>query len=653
MVGSRDINRDERTSSHEPEDQRRALEEELRALRNTVVDGLIIIDDQKRVQSFNPAAERIFGYRAEEVLGRNVKLLMPQPYHAEHDAYVDRYRETGDARIIGSGREVVGQRKDGTTFPMYLSVGEMNHGGIRQFVGIVHDITAMRQAKEELREHEELLAGIAANLPGPVFRRVLHPDGRNSFPYVSEGLKRVFAIDPQGVKADPEALIEAIHTADRAGWADALTISAQEMTPCDHQMRITGSDGVERWMHVLARPFRRDDGEIVWDGLALDVTERQAAQAQLRQAQKIEAVGQLTGGIAHDFNNLLAVLMMDLESLEELTGEDDVRHEIIEEARETTQSAADLTRQLLAFARRQPLEPKIIDPAALLARTTALLHRTLGGSIRIDHVQSSNLWPVAVDPSQMESAVLNLAINARDAMPDGGTLAIASENTVLADIAGVDPGEYVCIEIGDTGTGMPNDVVERAFEPFFTTKEMGRGTGMGLSMVHGFVKQSGGHIEIDSEPGRGTKVSLYFPRAAGSVDAPDLAVASEAQARTRILYVEDHPQLRRRTGSVLKDLGYEVSEAEEAAAALARIEDGQRFDLLFTDVVMPGGIDGIELAERARAIQPGLKVVFTSGYSDDARLQGEALESWAMLLRKPFSRTELIERLHDILDHRS
>ncbi len=619
--------------------------EELRALRNTIVDGLIIIDAARRVLSFNPAAEAIFGYRAGEVIGRNVNMLMPEPYHAEHDTYVDRYLETGHAKIIGIGREVVGRRKDGTTFPMYLSVGEMELAGARRFVGVVQDITARRQA-------EELLSGITENLPGPVFRRVRHPDGRVSFPFVSSGLARIFALDPESVKTDPDALIQAIHPDDRAGWREALAASARDLNGYDYQMRVAGADGVERWMHAIARPVRRDDGAIVWDGLALDISERQSVQDQLHQAQKMEAIGQLTGGIAHDFNNLLAVLMMDLEILDGPVQADDERSELIAEAREATRAAAGLTQQLLAFARRQPLEPKTIDPAALLSVAASLIRRTIGGAIRIDLVQPNDLWKITADPTQLETAILNLAINARDAMPDGGTLAISSENAILRDVADVAPGEYVRIEVSDTGSGMSPEVINRAFEPFFTTKATGLGTGMGLSMVFGFVKQSEGHIEIASAPDEGTTLSLYFPRASAHDDWPEAVGprAPEGRRCARILYVEDHPSLRRRTATILKDLGYRVEEAGQARPALARLESAGRFDVLFTDVVMPGGMDGVELARRARSMQPALRVLFTSGYADDARLRGDSLENWAMLLRKPFSPKALSDHLRKLLD---
>ena len=633
----------------------KSLEEELRALRDTIVDGLVVIDVDKGIRSFNRAAERIFGYRAEEVLGRNVGILMPRGERAAHDVYVDRYLETGEAHVIGRGREVTGKRKDGSTFPMSIYLGEMRFAGERRFLGVVHDLSESRRREDALRSHEEMLQSIAASLPGSVFRGVSSPDGRILFPFVNEGLRRVFALDPEAVQADPEVLVRAIHESDRAGWRAALEASARDLAPLDHQMRVRGGDGVERWMHAFARPVRHADGAVVWNGLALDVTDRQTAQAELQQAQKMEAIGQLTGGVAHDFNNLLAVLSMDLEELEALTPPEDERRVLIDEARETERLAAELTQRLLAFARKQPLNPKTIEPAGLLVRTAELLHRTLGGAVRIDYSEPGERWRVTVDPVQLENAVINLAINARDAMPDGGTLSIGTRNTQLDDVPGVPSGPYLCVEVADTGTGMPQDVAERAFEPFFTTKGQGQGTGMGLSMVYGFVKQSSGHIAIESRPGAGTTARLYFPRTeapADRVKTPS-AFSPDRIDKRRVLYVEDHPRLRGQIEASLTAMGLSVTAAADGRAALALLDRGERFDLLFTDVVMPGGVDGIRLAEEARRRIPDIRVLYTTGYADDDRLRDAASAAGAAMLRKPFARSALQEQLRILLERRS
>ena len=630
----------------------KSLEEELRALRDTIVDGLIVIDVDKSIRSFNRAAEGIFGYRAEEVVGRNVGILMPRGERAAHDGYVDRYLETGDAHVIGRGREVTGRRKDGSTFPMSIYLGEMRFAGERRFLGVVHDLSESRRREDVLRSHEEMLQSIAASLPGSVFRIVSHPDDRIGFPFASEGLRRVFGLDPEAVREDADVFLGAIRASDRAGWRSALEASARDLEPLDLQMRVRGKDGVERWMHAFARPVRHADGTVVWNGLALDVTDRQSAEAELHQAQKMEAIGQLTGGVAHDFNNLLAVLSMDLEELEALTPPDDERRDLIDEARETGRLAAELTQRLLAFARKQPLNPKTIEPAGLLVGTAELLHRTLGGAIRIDCSEPGERWRVTVDPVQLENAVINLAINARDAMPDGGTLCIGTHNTALHDVPDVPPGAYLCVEVSDTGIGMPPEIVERVFEPFFTTKSQGQGTGMGLSMVYGFVKQSSGHIAIESRPGEGTTVRLYFPRTeapADIVEAPSASPPVQIDKR-RVLYVEDHASLRRQTEARLTAMGLSVAGTADGQAALDLLDRGERFDLLFTDVVMPGGIDGIRLADEARRRIPDIRILYTTGHADDERLRDAANAPGAALLRKPFAKSALRDRLQTLLE---
>jgi PAS domain S-box-containing protein len=502
----------------------RTLKEEMRALRDTLVDGLVIIDEHNTIHSFNLAAERIFGHRAEEVIGQNVRILMPEPYQGSHDRYVENYVRTGHAKIIGIGREVTGLRKDGSTFPMHLAVGEMAHRDGRYFVGVIRDLTK--------------------------------------------------------------------------------------------------------------------DKEV---------------QSQLRQAQKLDAIGKLTGGIAHDFNNLLSVLTMDLETLSDMTPAGDGRRELIEESLGITRSASQLTQQLLAFARKQPLNPKTVNINQFAAHFAGLLRRSIGESIRLETTVSDDLWHAKVDPNQLEHALLNLALNARDAMPGGGRLTIETRNVVLEEDytvqAGVAPGEYVCVSVTDTGMGMPREVVEHAFEPFFTTKTEGKGSGMGLAMVYGFVRQSQGHVAIYSEPGLGTTVSLYFPhvRAEGGerAGAPPAAALGEGT----ILLVEDFLQLRQRTKHMLGRLGYNVTDVSGAAEALGLLSKGRRFDLLFTDVVMPG-MNGYELADRARELLPGLRVVLASGYADadeSWRVARDSPPEWTVQLRKPYSQQEVASAIRRVL----
>ena len=497
----------------------------LRAVINTAVDAIIIIDSHARVQLVNPACESLFGYPAEEVIGENVKMLMPQPYRDEHDAYVQRYQDTGDKKIIGIGRDVTGRRKDGREFPMHLSVGEIDQVEEPYFVGIIHDIT-----------------------------------------------------------------------------------------------------------------------------------EQKASEEALRHAQKLEAVGQLSGGIAHDFNNLLTVILGNLEILEARVEEPrDLKP--VQRAREAAELGAQLTNRLLAFARRQALEPRVVDLNELVLGMSDMLHRTLGETVQVSTVLGSGLGQIRADPGAIENALLNLAINARDAMPDGGNLTVETRNTDLDanSLAGemdIFPGSYVVLSVTDTGTGMTAEVRAHAFEPFFTTKEIGAGTGLGLSMIYGFAKQSGGYMRIYSERGQGTTVSLYLPRideAERIIDEPILPEPQVGIGVEGILVVEDDPRVREITVIRLEELGYTTLEADRGSAALEILKDNPSIDLLFTDLVMPGGMSGLDLADEARSLRPGLRVLFTTGYAHGAAICGPADSEASHLLRKPYSKQELAEKLRQVL----
>lgn len=498
-----------------------------RSLMDNCVDALIIIDETGTILDFNPAAERIFQYSLQEVAGSNVSVLMPDPYRSAHDGYLSNYLTTGEAKIIGIGREVVGQRKDGSTFPMELSVGEMPDGGTRNFVGIVRDIT-----------------------------------------------------------------------------------------------------------------------------------QRRTIESQLLQASKMEAIGQLTGGVAHDFNNLLAILTMDLEMLADLTEDDAESTELVTEALDVARTGADLTQRLLAFSRRQTLVPTATNINEMVLSITELLRRTLGAGIRIDTSGPQNLWPVMIDRGQLENTLINLAINARDAMPDGGRLAITCENLTLeeADEPAFDnmpAGDYVRLSFTDTGAGMPPDVVDRAFEPFFTTKEGRHGTGLGLSMVYGFVKQSGGNVTIYSTEGSGTTINLCFPRADSAAiegesfeDRPKLPVGTES-----ILVVEDNDRLRERTASALRTLGYRVTTAHNGNNALSRIAEDGLPDMVLTDIVMPG-LDGPGLFVELSQTHPSLRVMLMTGYAEASTLLQEIMTKGAPMLHKPFTRRQLADGVRKLLDSR-
>jgi CheY-like chemotaxis protein/two-component sensor histidine kinase len=380
----------------------------------------------------------------------------------------------------------------------------------------------------------------------------------------------------------------------------------------------------------------------------------------LRQSQKMEAIGQLTGGVAHDFNNLLTVIFGNLETARRRAeiGSGDLQRPL-DAALRGAERAATMTQRLLAFSRRQPLAPKPLNLNTLVAGASELLQRTLGEKVAIETTLGTDLWWVSVDQNQLENAILNLAVNARDAMPAGGTLRIETGNRrrdgrpeTGGGESDAPPGDYVMLAVSDTGTGIPQEIVDKVFEPFFTTKDIGQGTGLGLSQVYGFVKQSGGHVTIASEPGSGTTVSIYLPRlgagAPGSEGRRQGTAAPAGLADRTILVVEDDDDVRAHTAALLRELGYRIVEAPGGAAALRLLED-EAVDLLFTDLGLPGGMNGRELAEAARRKRPGLKTLFTTGYAREGVADG-APPGEIELVLKPFTFAALAERIRRAIE---
>jgi hypothetical protein len=442
--------------------------------------------------------------------------------------------------------------------------------------------------------------------------------------------------------------------------ADAIARMREGRT-VRHQNRVRTAAGDYRWFDWVSAAA----GDIFY-AVARDITEEkeretelESAQEQLRQAQKMEAVGQLTGGIAHDFNNLLTGIVgsLDLMQTRMAQGRMEGLERYAKAATASANRAAALTHRLLAFARRQPLDPKPVSANALVTSMEDLLRRTMGETIAIEIVTAEGLWPTLCDPNQLESAILNLAINARDAMPDGGTLTIETSNTHLdrayaSQHPGLEPGPFICIRVTDTGTGMAPDVVARAFDPFFTTKPIGQGTGLGLSMIYGFTRQSGGHAQIASEVGQGTVINLFLPRhrgkAAREAAPPQPADQPRAQAGETVLVVEDEAVVRDLVIEVLQDLGYQALEAADGPSGLAALRTPGRIDLLVTDLGLPG-LNGRQMVEEARLVRPELKVLFITGYAENAALNGGFLDAGMEMITKPFAVDALARRIEGMI----
>jgi PAS domain S-box-containing protein len=516
-------------------------------------------------------------------------------------------------------------------------------------------VTALRERQGQLQNAEERLEQ-AQSIAGI---GTWHYDVASGNLFWSKEMFRLRGIPPSEIVPDYDTLADFTHPDDREARREwfAKLLTGQAVEP--HEERVLRPDGEERLVRLEGGASTDAEGDVRYiAGTFQDITERRQIEHRLAHAQKMESLGHLTGGMAHDFNNMLGVVMVNLQMLQRLVRADPTADELCAEALDGANRCADLVRSLLAYARRQPLRPQRVDINTLVDETVRLLRRTLGEAVTIELTLAPELWPATVDAVQLEAALVNLATNARDAMPRGGRLTIATCNTRLDTLAAslqpeLEAGDYVLIEVTDTGTGIPPDIIARIFDPFFTTKAPGTGTGLGLSMVFGFAKQSRGHLTVYSEVGVGTTFRLYLPRSAAArrveAAAPDDDPALLAGGGETVLLVEDNPQLRRAVSRQLALLGYAVIEAENAEAALAILAGADRVDVLFSDVVMPGSMDGQALACRAVLLRPGLAVLLTSGFSGlGTGTSVPQTFAWRML-SKPYSREKLGQTLRDVL----
>jgi PAS domain S-box-containing protein len=514
-------------------------------------------------------------------------------------------------------------------------------------------------AEQALRRSEERQAVIIKSLPialyaGEPGRELASPQ------FISDTVNALCGFTAQHFLESRDLWSSRIHPEDRDRVLhEFVRLRRSGALAIEYRWRC--ADGQYRFFLDQAVLVRDDQGrpkEIF--GTLLDVTERRRLEQQLVHAQKMDAIGKLTGGIAHDFNNMLTVVIGSLDRLRRMPKVDATAQKRIEMALEGATRCSDLTRQLLAFARRQALEPQAVDLNRLILGLAGMFRRVLGESIELDITHATDLWVAQTDPTQIESALLNLVVNGRDAMPDGGRMSVATSNVSIRDgdaatSNGLAPGDYVMLSVADTGTGIAPDIRDRVFEPFFTTKSAGQGTGLGLSIIYGFIKQTGGHIQLDSEVGSGTIFSIYLPRSHGAAPGAQAAIAEQggilrARDGEIVLAVEDDKAVRQIAADALRELGYSVLEAPDGPAALELLSHSTRIDLLFTDFAMPGGMNGRDLAAEAVARRPEIKVLLTSAYTD--RLLADATTRLPLrFITKPYRERDLAEAIRGALDN--
>jgi len=617
----------------------------------------------ERLLYVSPAYERIWGRPVESLHASprswlevvhpedrsRVESALGRQLHGEYDEVYRIVRPSGEVRWIHD-----------RGFPVHD-----DHGVTYRVVGTAEDITAQWEVRATLErsvgEQRELARQLekerARLVMAQQVARIGSWETRLDTLEVSWSAEtfRIFETTEESFSPTHAGFLALVHPDDRAGVEAAFRASFDYQEPRTLEHRIVTPAGrvkqvEERWV------ISASDGHYSAVGTCQDITERLLLQERLGASQRLESVGQLTGGVAHDFNNLLTVILGNAEVLQEQLNGDPALGPLAQMVVEAAARGGKLVQSLLAFARKQPLDPRVVDVNALISGLDPLLRRAVGEHIDIRFTPAGNLWRTCVDPVQLESALLNLALNARDAMLEGGRLTVETTNAQL-DAAYVEThgfavgGPYVMVAVSDAGTGIPKELLQRVFEPFFSTKEKGKGTGLGLAMIYGFVKQSGGCVNIYSEPGVGTTVKLYFPRAGDEAAQDATAPAVPAQVPRgceSILLVEDDALVRQFAHGLLVGLGYQVVQAADGAQALAVLGGATPIDLLFTDVVMPG-IGGRQLVDAARQLRPGLKVLYTSGYTEDAIVHHGRLDAGALLLGKPYRRAELAGKVRDAL----
>ena len=639
-------------------DEESVTQNKFELLVQSVTDyAIYMLDPAGRVSSWNAGASRFKGYDAGEVIGKHFSIF-----------YTDEEREKGIPRIALRTAEREGRfeiegwrvRKDGSQFWANVVIDPIRDpdGQLVGFAKVTRDLTERRAAEQELRASEERFRRLVQSVTDYAIY-MLDPEGRvSSWNAGAERFKGYASEEIMG-----EHFSRFYTDEDKQAGIPTLALqTAKDEGRFEAEGWRVRKDGSRFWASVIIDPISDDEGALIgFAKVTRDLSEKRAIEEQLRQSQKMEAVGQLTGGLAHDFNNLLTGISGSLEIMQARIAQGRLNEvdRYMMAAQGAVKRAASLTHRLLAFSRRQTLDPKPTDVNRLLGDIEELVRRTVGRpGIEVEAVGASGLWTTLVDPNQLENALLNLCINARDAMPDSGKITLEATNKWIDERAArkhdLPVGQYVSVCVTDTGTGMTPEVMAKAFDPFFTTKPTGEGTGLGLSMIYGFARQSGGQVRIYSEVGHGTTMCIYLPRYAEDAhseeDATD-SVQDDAHGDGEVvLVIDDEPTIRMLIAEVLAESGYAVIEAPDGPTGLKILDSTSRIDLLITDVGLPGGMNGRQVADAARVNRPNLKVLFITGYAENAVIGQSRLESGMFVMTKPFQMELLAHRIREIIE---
>ena len=634
-------------------------EQQYRVVVDTALDSVVTMNSAGLITDWNPQAEKLFGWTRIEAIGRRMsETIIPPRYRDAHERGLKRFFETGEGPVLNTRIEISAIGKDGNEFPVELAISPARIGSEWTFSAFIRDLTDRNVAAEAVRAGEQRYRELFEDIPVGLYRST--PKGE--LVDVNPTMTAMLGYPDRESLINTPALDLYVDPADRDRWTAEM---GRNGFVRNFDIRMRRWDGSLIWARETTHAKRLADGTIVlFEGALEDISERVAAEqrlraseAQLRQALKMEAVGQLAGGVAHDFNNLLTVILSYSAMLLERIDGDDANRDDVREIATAADRAAGLTRQLLAFSRKQVMNPRVLNINTVISDLENILRRLAGEDVDFRMCLDPGIAAIRADPGQLEQVLMNLVVNARDAMPSGGRLTVSTYNAGLGESAeGILPpacyGEYVVLSVADTGSGMTAEVQQRLFDPFFTTKEPGRGTGLGLSTVYGIVKQSGGEIVAESELGRGSTFRVCFPRLEAEVqDSARVAAPTDVpRGSETILLVEDEDILRSLSERVLKRYGYTVLSASTGADAVAiAAHSGNTLHAVVTDVVMPG-MNGRQLAEKLRQIRPGLKILFMSGYTDDEVIRRGVLRGEAAFLQKPFTPAELALKVREVLD---